>query len=175
MPGGHEKPLPIQSTTDLWVGILGFPAFGSLFVAVPMIGTPTDGSRWTTFWAVSLFVGFFLLAGVLLGVPRLKELRRRREWVPPGTARRPVLVSTIMVLLILAAGAFYMIAGGWVGELAVAAGLGALYAGLLGSAIAASLAGLTVLAVRRWARRAPGAESNGTTDLRDGSEPPGTA
>jgi hypothetical protein len=148
----------------LWVGIVAFPAFGCLFLAVPMMGTPVDGSGWTTFWMVSLSGGFFLVSGVLLGVPRLKELRRRREWVPPGTARQPVLASTIMVLLILAVGVAFFFAGGWVAELAVAAGLREVFAGFLGSAVTASLAGVTVFVVRRLARQPPDAEGDGTTE-----------
>src|SRR5947207_14239135 len=78
MPGGREKPLHLQSTSDLWVGIIGFPAFGSFFVAVPlMLGTPVGGSWWSTLWMVLLFGGSFTLAGLLVCVPRLSDLLRR--------------------------------------------------------------------------------------------------
>ena len=164
MPGGREKPLHLQSTTDLWVGIIGFPAFGSFFVAVPLVGTPVGGSWWGTFWFLLLFGGFFTLAGVLLGVPRFKELRRRGAWVPPGMARQPVLVSIVLELLILAAGVADICAGAGVAKLAVAAGLRADFAGVLGSIVFVSLAGVAVVVLRRLARKPPGPEGNGTAE-----------
>jgi hypothetical protein len=122
MPGGREKPLHLQSTTDLWMGIVPVPVFGSFFVAVPLLGTPVNGSSWSTLWLVPFVVGFFTLAGVLGSVPRLKELRRRGEWVPPGMAGQPVLVSIVLVLLILAACVADIFAMAGIASLAVAAG-----------------------------------------------------
>jgi hypothetical protein len=91
MPGGSEKPLHLQSTTDLWVGALGIPAFGSFFLAVPLMGTPADRSWswWHPRGLELLLIGFFAVGGVLGGVPRLRELHRRGARVPRGTAGRP--------------------------------------------------------------------------------------
>jgi hypothetical protein len=87
----------------LWVGTIGFPAFGGLFLAAPLVGTPVDGSWWGTLGAELLFGGIFSFAGVLLGVPRLAELARRGAWVPPGTARHPVRVAIALAVLSMAA------------------------------------------------------------------------
>ncbi|MFO0965641.1 MAG: hypothetical protein U0793_08670 [Gemmataceae bacterium] len=74
MPGGREKPLHLQSTTDLWVRLVFPPGFGSFFVATPLaLGASAGGSWRSTLWFVLLLGGFFMLAGVLLAVPALKE------------------------------------------------------------------------------------------------------
>jgi hypothetical protein len=164
MPGGREKPLHLQSTTDLWVAIVAVPGFGSFFVAVPLLGTPVNGSRWSVLWIVPLFIACFTLVGVVVCVPHLKELRRRGAWVPPGVTRRPVLGSIVLVLLILAAGVVFILTGMGVAKLAVAAGMRESFAGVLGSIVIFSLAGVAVFVLRRWARKPPGPEGNGTTE-----------
>src|SRR5262249_27670845 len=145
MPGGREKPLHLQPASELWVGILGVPVFGSFFVAVPVLGTPVGGWWGRTFLVGVCLVGVFTLAGVLGGVPRLKELRRRGAWVPPGMARQPVLVSIVLALLVLAACVADIFALAGVAKLAVAAGMREAFAGVLGSAVSVSLAGAAVV------------------------------
>jgi hypothetical protein len=173
MPGGREKPLHLQTTRDLWVGIICFPAFGSFFVAVPLVlGTPVGGSWRSTLWIVLLFGGFFTLAGVLLGVPRLKELCRRGTWVPPGVARQPILVSIVLVLLIMAAGVACSFTGSWVSQVAVAAGLREALAGFLASAVIGSLIAVAVFVLRRLVRQPLGSEGNGTTEPSPPAERP---
>lgn len=152
MPGGRERPLHLQSTTDLWVGVVFVPAFGSFFVAVPLLGTPVNGSWWSTFWLVLFLVGFFTLAGVLGSPSRLKELHRRGECVPPGIARQSVLVSIVLALLVMAAGVADIFAMAGVASLAVAAGLREVVAGVLASAVGVSLAGAAVFVLWRLAR-----------------------
>lgn len=174
MPGGREKPLHLQSTTDLWVGICGIPAFGSFFLAVPLMGTPVDRSWswWHPLGLELLFIGFFTLGGVLGGVSRLKELHRRGAWVPRGTARHPVLVCLVQVVLTLATGVSFIFAGLGVSSLAVAAGLQESWAGGLGGAVSLSLVGGAIVVLRRWARKPPATESPGT---RRGHAEPGAA
>jgi hypothetical protein len=171
MPGGREKPLHLQSTSDLWVGIIGFPAFGSFFVAVPLVGTPVSGS-WSRLWIVLFLGGFFTLTGVLLGVPRLKELRRRGAWVPPGVTWQPVLVSIVLVLLIMAAGVACIFTGGGVSELAVAAGMRESLAGGLGAAVTLLLAGGAGSGLWRLVRNPPPPEGNGSTEPSPPAERP---
>jgi len=162
MPGVREKPLHLQSNTDLWVPILFAPTFGSLFVAVPL--TVDTGSWWSTLGLVLLFGGFFTLAGVLAAVRGLPELRRRGAWVPPGVARQPVLVSIVLVLLIMTAGVAYALAAFWVMELAMAAGLRGVFAGVLAPVVFFSLVGVTGLVLRRMARKPPTSEGNAATE-----------
>jgi hypothetical protein len=174
MPGGREKPLHLQSTTDLWAGVFAIPAFGSFFLAVPLMGTPVDRSWswWNTLGLELLFIGFFTLGGVLGGVSRLNELHRRGAWVPRGTARRPVLVSLVLVFLTLATGVAFIFVGFGVSSLAVAAGLRESWAGGLGGAVSLSLVGGAILALRRLARKPPASED---TSTRLGRTEPGDA
>jgi len=79
-------------------------------------------------------------------------------------ARQPVLVSTVLVLLILAAGLADMCAMAGVAKLAVAAGLQASFAGVLGSVVSVSLAGVAVFVLRRLARKPPVSEGTGATE-----------
>lgn len=160
MPGGREKPLHLQSTSDLWVGIIGFPAFGSFFVAVPLVlGTPVGGSWWSMLWMVLLFSGLFMLAGALVGVPRLKELRRRGEWVPPGMAWQPALVSIVLVFLIMAVAIAIIFVGFWISEPANSPVVSAIAGG--------GLVGTVIVFInqigRRLIRRPPASAGNGAT------------
>ena len=162
MPGVREKPLHLQSNTDLWVPIVFAPTFGSLFVAVPL--TVDTGSWWNTLGLVLLFGGFFTLAGVLAAVRGLPELRRRGAWVPPGVARQPVLVSIVLVLLIMTVGVAYAVIAYWVMELAMVAGLRGVFAGVLAPVVFFSLVGVTGLVLRQLARKPPTSEGNATTE-----------
>jgi hypothetical protein len=162
MPGVRGKPLHLESNTDLWAPIVFAPTFGSLFVAVPL--TADTGSWWSTLGLVLLFGGFFTLAGALAAVRGLPELRRRGAWVPPGVARQPVLVSIVLVLLIMTVGVAYALTAFWVMELAMAAGLRGLLAGLLSPVVFFSLVGVTGFVLWRWARKFPTSKGNGTTE-----------
>jgi hypothetical protein len=126
MPGGHrtEKPLDLQSTRDLWLGIIAIPAFGGLLLVVPLIGMPPIGrlllavplivkpaGGWGALGVAILFGACFAISGILLSGPRLAELRRRGAWVPSGTARFPALVAVALALLSMAAGLAVQFAG----------------------------------------------------------------
>jgi hypothetical protein len=105
-----------QTVTALWVSIIVFPVFGGMFVSVPLMGADWEGGAWGRFGAVLLLGGFFTLAALLMGVPRLEELHRRGAWAPPGTGRRPVLVTVALALLIMVAVGAFMFAGVWLLE-----------------------------------------------------------
>jgi hypothetical protein len=101
-----------QTVTALWVYTITPAVFGGIFVSVPFTGE----DLWGKFLAVLVSGGFFTLAALILGVPRLEELRRRGAWVPPGTQRRPVLVTLALALLIMVAVVAFMHAGVWLLE-----------------------------------------------------------
>ncbi|HKB42187.1 MAG TPA: hypothetical protein VKD72_37520 [Gemmataceae bacterium] len=104
-------PLEREPVTELWVGILVFPVFGGMIASVPLAGSDPEGGAWGTFLAVLLVGGFCTLMALVLGVPRLEELRRRGAWAPPGTDRRPVLAAGALALLIMTAAGAFMFAG----------------------------------------------------------------
>jgi hypothetical protein len=110
-------PLERETVTGLWVSIIVFPVFAGTVAGVPLAGTDPEGSAWRTFLAMLLVGGFMTLLGLLMGVPRLEELRRRGAWVPPGTDRHPVLVAVALALLIMTAVGAFMLAGVWLLQL----------------------------------------------------------
>jgi hypothetical protein len=102
-----------QTVTALWVNIIVFPVFGGMMASVPLRGADWEGGVWGRFGAVLLIGGFITLMALVLGVPRLEELRRRGAWAPPGTERSPVLVTVTLALLIMVAAGAFMFAGVW--------------------------------------------------------------
>jgi hypothetical protein len=110
-------PLERETVTDLWLGILVFPVFGGMIASVPLVGSDPEGGAWRTFLAVLLVGGLATLLELIVGVPRLEELRRRGAWVPPGTDRHPLLVAVALTLLIMTAAGTFMLAVAWLPEL----------------------------------------------------------
>ncbi len=104
-----------QPVTAMWATILAVPVFGGMLVSVPF-AVAGEGGAWGTVLAVLVVGGFFTLAALVLGTPRLEELHRRGAWVPPGTDRRPVLVTVALALLVMAAAVAFMRAGAWLLE-----------------------------------------------------------
>jgi hypothetical protein len=89
----------------LWPWIVAPPFFAVVGVALPFTSTSGPGG------GVGLILGSLAFLGVwatAVSRPLLMELARRGEWVPPGTARRPVLVALAIPVLILAAGGAVM-------------------------------------------------------------------
>jgi hypothetical protein len=85
----------------LWPWIIVPPFFAVVGVGLPLTSTPTDGDEWGK---VGLILGSLAFLGIwatAISRPLLKELARRGEWVPPGTARYPVLVALALPVLIL--------------------------------------------------------------------------
>jgi hypothetical protein len=164
MPGRGTPPsrLPVR---DLWFGIFAFPTFGGFLLGVPLVGTPTSG-EWARFWAVLVIGGFLAVWATVPNVVYLSELARRRVWVPPGTARHPILVASALTVLLLAAGVAIDFVGIWVTELAF--GL-AMPAWLIGAFIGGLVGALFVSfdrIGRRLARKPPVSEGNGSTETR---------
>jgi hypothetical protein len=111
-----SAPLESETVIGLWVSVIAFPVFGGLLASVPLMGADWGGGVWGRFGVVLLIGGFSTLMALCLGVPRLEELHRRGAWAPPGTDRRPVLVSVALALLIMAAAGAFLLAGVWLLE-----------------------------------------------------------
>jgi hypothetical protein len=149
--------LPVR---DLWSEIMAFPTFGGLLLGVPLLFT-AKGGEWTGFSFVLLFGGFLGVWATLPGVVNLSELNRRRVWVPPGTARHPILVAIALAVLFLAAGvALDFVAIFLFSELTMPAWLqGALIGGLVGAVfVSFDLIG------KRLARKPPVSHGNDATE-----------
>jgi hypothetical protein len=104
--GGRETPdaapgdpLERETVADLWIAIIVMPVFGGMIASVPL--ACREGGSWGSLLVVLLLGGFFMIGALVMGVPRLEELRRRGVWVPPGTDRRPVLVAVALALLLM--------------------------------------------------------------------------
>lgn len=104
MPG-RDKLLHLQSITDLWGTIIGFPIFfGMIFGMLFVVDVP-EGKQWEWLCVLVLvgaFLGFCSSAG---NRSRLSELARRGEWVPPGALRHPALLGIALGLFLMAGGA----------------------------------------------------------------------
>jgi hypothetical protein len=170
MPGRGKGPSRL-SVRDLWFEIFAFPTFGGFLLGVTLMGTP-KGGEWARFWMVLVIGGFLGVWASVVSVVNLSELARRRVWVPPGTARHPILVAIALTVLLLAAGVAIDFAGIWVTGLAF--GL-AMPAWLMGAFIGGLVGALFVsfdLIGRRLARKPPGSEGNAATEPRPPADRP---
>jgi hypothetical protein len=80
------------------------------------MGTP-KGGPWGNV-VVLLMVGAVLLAmATVVSPPRLRELARRGEWVPRGTATPPYRVAFALTALLMAAVVAVLHAGVWILQL----------------------------------------------------------
>ena len=108
MPG-REKPLHLQSVSDLWVTIIIFPVFlGTLFGTFFVVDVP-EGKQWQWLCTLVLFGAFFGFLGTAGIRSRLSELTRRGQWVPPGATRRPALVGVVLGLFFVAGSMVFMV------------------------------------------------------------------
>ena len=111
-PGATPEPKPAGDlNTDergrLWAFIIAPPFFAILGVALALTSTSVEGPG----GRVGLILGslaFFGIWATAVSRPLLKELARRGEWVPPGTARHPLLVALAIPVLIHAVGGTVM-------------------------------------------------------------------
>ena len=89
MPGAGRS-IRTKTIKDIWVDVLAFPAFFSLFLVVTFVGDPEpDRPAWYA-WAVRGGLALFLwLLGWGIATASFRELRRRDCWLPPGAARHP--------------------------------------------------------------------------------------
>jgi hypothetical protein len=94
VPGGHgtgEKPLRLQSKTDLRLGVFAPPVFMAALLVVTFLGTWRD-SAWRLWLSRVIVIGFIALYVWLGSLPRLRELRRRGrvpEAKPDSVPGRP--------------------------------------------------------------------------------------
>jgi hypothetical protein len=97
----------------LWAFIVAPPFFAVLGVGLALTSISVDGpgGRVGLLLASLAFLGIWATA---VSRPLLKELARRGEWVPPGTARQPVLVALAIPVLIHAVGGAVMSVMIWV-------------------------------------------------------------
>jgi hypothetical protein len=111
MPGRGKGP-GRQTVPELWSAIISQPIFGGLLLGATLCaileGTPRAGQG-TQFWPLLLVGGFLGVGVTLVPVFYLRELVRRRAWVPSGAARFPTLVAISLSALLMAVG----VAGGF--------------------------------------------------------------
>jgi hypothetical protein len=81
------------TATDLWAMIIGPPVIGGLALYGPL---------WGDFWFTLGGIAFLGIWAVAMNSPFLRELAHRGKWVPPGTARHPVLVAIALTALLAA-------------------------------------------------------------------------
>ena len=87
----------------LWAFIVAPPFFAVLGVVLALVSTSVEGPG----GRVGLLLGSLALLGIwatAISRPLLKELARGGAWVPPGTARYPVLVALAIPVVIHAVG-----------------------------------------------------------------------
>jgi hypothetical protein len=149
----------------LWSGIIGFSMFGGLLLGVILVCTWADRSA--PLWPVFLVGGFVVVWATVPNVICVRELVRRGAWVPPGTARHPILMAIALTALLLALGVAVDVAAVGVGPLLELERVGSPIR--VGASICAvgfaflGLIRLVVLAGRRLARTPPGPKGRGTT------------
>jgi len=96
-PSATSEPRAVpgpQTPTDLWAMIIG-PAV--------LVGLAIYGPFWADSWLILGGIVFLGIWAVAMSNPFLRELTRRGEWVPPGTARHPALVAIVLTALLAAA------------------------------------------------------------------------
>jgi hypothetical protein len=99
---GEPKPavdLNPDERDRLWVFIVAPPFFAVMGIALVLTSTSVEGPG----GRVGLILGCLAFLGVwatAVSRPLLKELASRGAWVPPGTARHPVLVTLAIPVLI---------------------------------------------------------------------------
>jgi hypothetical protein len=115
MPGRGKGP-GRQTVPELWSAIIEQPIFGGvllgLMLYVMLEGTPRAGHG-TPFWQLLLVGGFLGVWATLVPIFYLRELVRRRAWVPPGAARFPLLVAFGLSALLMTVGvaSFFAVIG----------------------------------------------------------------
>jgi hypothetical protein len=100
----------------LWLAIAFFSVVAGMTLCAPLLGTFPEGKEWHRFGALFTLGGFFGAIATAVGVSHLLELLRRGAWVPPGTARHPVLVAISLVVLLAAPTVAFMLTVAWVLE-----------------------------------------------------------
>jgi hypothetical protein len=98
-----------EDERGLWWALIVAPLFfGVVAVALPLTSTPVEGDEGGKAGFILGSLAFLGIWATAVSRPLLKELARRGEWVPPGTARCPVLVALAIPVLIHAVGGAVM-------------------------------------------------------------------
>jgi hypothetical protein len=82
-----------------------------------LVGLAIYGPFWGNVWLVLGGIAFLGIWAIATSNPFLRELARRGEWVPPGTARHPALVTTALTALLAAAVVAVLLTLVWVERL----------------------------------------------------------
>lgn len=87
----------------LWAFIVAPPFFAVVGIALPLTSTSVEGPLGRVGFILASLV-FLVIWAAAVSRPLLIELARCGAWVPPGTARHPLLVALVIPILILAVG-----------------------------------------------------------------------
>ena len=171
MPGRGKGP-GRQSVPELWSGMIGFPLFGGLLLGVMLVCT-LEGSQSPPFWVVFLRGGFLGVWATAVPVVHVRELVRRRAWVPPGTTGCPILMGIAVAVLLMAVGIAVAFAVFWIFSGLEITGVpqAAVVGGLVGGLVAAVFVSLERIG-QRLARKPPASEGNGAAEPSPPAERP---
>jgi hypothetical protein len=102
---------------DLWLVMIGPPVFAALILCLPLMGTAGKGGPWGDVVVLLIVAAVLVIWAAKVSPPCLRELVRRGEWVPPGTAEHPYRVALVLTALLMATVVAVMFAGVWVLQL----------------------------------------------------------
>ncbi len=103
MPG-RGRPIREETTNSLWWDILSLPLLLALMMIVPTFASESGEGPWPLWLVCSVLSVFCWLLSFGVAVPRVRELGRRGEWLPPGLKQRPVLATAGYVAALMLAG-----------------------------------------------------------------------
>ena len=163
MPGRGKGP-GRQSVPELWSGMIGFAFFGGLLLGIILVLTLEAGEA-PPLWVVFLGGGFLAVWATAAPVVHMRELVRRRAWVPPGTTRCPILMGIAVSILLMAVGIAIDFVGFWIFSGLEITGVpqAAVVGGLVGGLVAAVFVSLERIG-QRLARKPPASEGNGAAE-----------
>ena len=163
MPGRGKGP-GRQSVPELWSGMIGFAFFGGLLLGIILVLTLEAGEA-PPLWVVFLGGGFLAVWATAAPVVHMRELVRRRAWVPPGTTRCPILMGIAVSMLLMAVGIAIDFVGIWIFSGLEITGVpqAAVVGGLVGGLVAAVFVSLERIG-QRLARKPPASEGNGAAE-----------
>lgn len=95
-----EPPLNDNERGLWWALAIAPPFFALLAIGLPLTSTPENGDEWGKAGLIFGSLAFLVIWTIVVSRPLLKDLARRGAWVPPGTARHPVLVAFAIPILI---------------------------------------------------------------------------
>ena len=138
-----------------------------------MLVCTLEGSQSPPFWVVFLGSGFLGVLATAVPVVHVRELVRRRAWVPPVTTGHPILMGIAVSVLLMAVGIAVAFAVFWVFSGLVITGVpqAAVVGGLVGGLVAAVFVSLERIG-QRLARKPPASEGNDAAEANPPAERP---